>query len=189
MDYASAIWGYQRHGCCDNIQRRVIRNFMGVGKKTPLPALESDMGWYPPYLRHKVEIIRLWCRLCLMPLNRLVRHVFNWDCELADRGLDTRAKEAGAILDACGLHALRRTRLLTSPVSRVIDTVRENAILTFTDQWLLDVLAMPKLRTYKQLTPTFNSSQYGRLLPRNLRSAVARLPTGVFPLALETGRL
>ena len=71
MDYASAIWGYQRHGCCDNIQRRVIRNFMGVGKKTPLPALESDMGWYPPYLRHKVEIIRLWCRLCLMPLNRL----------------------------------------------------------------------------------------------------------------------
>lgn len=188
MDYASAIWGFQRHGCCDTVQRRVIRCFMGVGKKTPLPAVESDMGWYPPYIRHRVEMARLWCRLCLTPGDRLVRRVFDWDCHLAATGVNTWAKDAGAVLDGSGLQTLHRTRLLNSSVKWVTDTVKDKMVTQFTDQWLIDVRAMPKLRTYQQLCPNFNSSEYCKVLPRGLRSAVARMRAGVFPIALETGR-
>ena len=32
MDYASAIWGQKWYVVCDEIQRRLIRCFLGVGK-------------------------------------------------------------------------------------------------------------------------------------------------------------
>ena len=188
MDYASAVWGFRRYGACDNVQRRAIRCFLGVGKKTPIPAMESDMGWYPPFVRHKVDIVRLWCRLCLMPEHRLVRRIFNWDCELANNGVDTWAKDAGSVLQECGLLSLHSTRLLTSSIKWITDTVLQKSANNFTEQWTHDVAAMPKLHTFSQLAPTFQTAHYAKTLPRNLRTTIARMRAGVLPLAIETGR-
>ena len=47
---------------------------------------------------------------------------------------------------------------------------------------------MPKLRTFAQLAPTFQTAPYAKTLPRSLRTTIARLRAGVFPLAIETGR-
>ena len=55
MDYASAIWGQKWYDVYVDIQRRLIRCFLGVGKKCPIPSMEGDMGWLPPYVRHKIE--------------------------------------------------------------------------------------------------------------------------------------
>ena len=50
MDYASAIWGQKRYGVCDEIRRRLIRCFLGVGKKCPISSMEGDMGWLHTYV-------------------------------------------------------------------------------------------------------------------------------------------
>ena len=46
---------------------------------------------------------------------------------------------------------------------------------------------MPKLRTYRGLKPTFTCENYGKMLQPSLRSCIARLRSGVFPLPIETG--
>ena len=59
MDYAAGIWGTKRYNSPDIVQRKAMRYFLGTTKYTAIPALEGDMGWYPPYIRHQVETVRL----------------------------------------------------------------------------------------------------------------------------------
>ena len=188
MDYASAIWGQKRYGVCDEIQRRLIRCFLGVGKKCPIPSMEGDIGWLPPYVRHKVETVRMWCHLCLLPPDRLTRRVFDWDYRQAQLGMNTWAKNAGAILQDCGLEALKNTRLLTSSKKWVVDTAITKLTDIFELQWKVEINNMPKLRTYRELKSTFTCENYVKMLQPSSRSCIARLRSGVFPLAIETGR-
>ena len=71
----------------------------------------------------------MWCHLCLLPPDRLTRRVFDWDYRQAQLGMNTWAKNTGAILQDCGLEALKNTRLLTSSKKWVVDT----AITKLTD--------------------------------------------------------
>ena len=48
---------------------------------------------------------------------------------------------------------------------------------------------MPKMRTYKLIQTTFGVERYVQCtMQKNLRSALARLRMGVFPIHIETGR-
>ena len=47
---------------------------------------------------------------------------------------------------------------------------------------------MPKLRTYTELKSTLTCENYVKMLQPSSRSCIARLRSGVFPLAIETGR-
>ena len=140
---------YPKLVLCDELHRRLIRCFLGVGKKCPIPSMEGDMGWLPPYVRHKVETVRLWCHLCLLSPDRLTRRVFDWDYRQAQIGKSTWAKNAGAILQDCDLEALKNTRLLTSSKKWVVDTAISKLTNIFELQWKAEINNMPKLRTYK----------------------------------------
>ena len=41
------------------------------------------MGWISIYTYQKLEVIRLWCRLCNLPATRLTKYVFQWSFDLA----------------------------------------------------------------------------------------------------------
>lgn len=47
MDYAAGVWGSKLYANCEMVQNKAIRTFLGVGKFTPLPSLNGDMGWVP----------------------------------------------------------------------------------------------------------------------------------------------
>ncbi len=63
----------------DKIQFRAIIYYLGVHPKTPLLALEGDMGWNSCKIRQHINMIRLWNRLIKMDENRLTKRVFKWD--------------------------------------------------------------------------------------------------------------
>ena len=146
------------------------------------------MGWLPPYVRHKVETVRMWCHLCLLPPDRLTRRVFDWDYRQAQLGMNPWLKNTGAILQDCGLEALKNTRLLTSSRKWVVDTAITELTDIFELQWKVEINNMPKLRTYRELKSTFTCENYVEMLQPSSRSCIARLCSGVFPLAIETGR-
>ena len=187
-DYASGIWGLKRHGCCDKVQRRIIRCFLGLPKTSPVPALEGDMGWLPPYVRHQLEAVRLWCRLCLLPTNRLTRQIFDWDCIHALQNKPSWANKVGELLDICGHSDLKSRRLLTVPVKDVLRSVKIILTKKFEEKWFADIQSMPKLRTYQTLKSDFCTETYVKVLPPSTRSVIAQMRCGVFPLSLETGR-
>ena len=77
--YAAGIWGVKRYNSPDIVQRKAMRYFLGTNKFTAIPALEGDMGWFPPYIRHRLEAVRLFIRLSRMSPDRLTKRVFLWD--------------------------------------------------------------------------------------------------------------
>ena len=47
IDYGACIWGARTYSCISSVQNRAMRFFLGVGRRTPVAALQGDMGWYP----------------------------------------------------------------------------------------------------------------------------------------------
>ena len=86
VDYAAAVLASKTYACCENVQHKAIRTFLGTGKKSPLPAIDGDMGWTPIHIRQQKEIVRYFIRLCKLPEERLEKIVFNWDYSLCEQG-------------------------------------------------------------------------------------------------------
>ncbi len=79
MDYGSGVWGYDNSEAGDKVQFRAIRYYLGIHPKTPLLALEGDMGWNSCKIRQCINMIRLWNRLINMDENKLTKRVLKWD--------------------------------------------------------------------------------------------------------------
>ena len=76
MDYCSGVWGYKGHEKIDKVHMRAIRSFLGVNKFAPLCGMEGDMGWTPPVIRRKLEMLRLWNRIMSFDNFRLPRKIY-----------------------------------------------------------------------------------------------------------------
>ena len=105
-DYSSAIWGFKNYEKCETVQLRAIRSFLGVSKYTPIPSLHGDMGWDTPLTRHHIAMVRYFLRLRNLPEDRLTKRIFAWDCEQADAGHASWAKDVKGILKDCDLNWL-----------------------------------------------------------------------------------
>ena len=76
-DYASGVWGLREYTSCNDVHHRAIRFFLGANTLTPVLAINGDMGWGPPNIRHKCQMIRLWNRFVKMSDQRLTKKIFN----------------------------------------------------------------------------------------------------------------
>lgn len=47
-------------------------------RSTSILAINGDMGWEPPSIRHKCQMLQLWNRLVKMSNHRLTKRIFNW---------------------------------------------------------------------------------------------------------------
>ena len=59
LEYCAGVWGDGKHECCEKIQQRAIRYYLGVHQKSPILAIEGDMGWFTCKNRRYVEMCRL----------------------------------------------------------------------------------------------------------------------------------
>ena len=183
VDYGSEIWGAKSYPKCDNVQKRAIRSFLGAGKFSPLPTLQGDMGWAPPYIPHRVSMIRLWVHLRAMPTSRLTRRICDWDMCQGCSGVKSWSKEVVDILEQCNLQLY----LDTPEVSH--DILQESLISSNSREWRCIVESMPKLRSYKLLQETPTVAGYVKLyMTTSNRSTLAWFRNGTFPLLVETGR-
>ena len=127
-----------------------------------------------------METVRLFMRLSRMTSTRLTKRVFLWDMD-QPRGW---CSEVLVTIGNSGYHGDWQD-LPTG----LINSAREHLQATYVTNWLADVNSMPKLRTYKLIKTTFEVERYVQCtMQKNLRSALARLRMGVFPIRIETGR-
>ena len=59
-DYFSALWGHTSFQESEKLENRAIRYFLGLGPRTPILAMQGEMGWLSPITRHSLSIIQLW---------------------------------------------------------------------------------------------------------------------------------
>ena len=86
ITYSAAVWGFNCYPSLQQIQNWAMRSFMGLGKVTPIAALQGDMGWTPVETNLKTEVLKCWHKLCNMDKVRLPKQIFRWMGTLADKG-------------------------------------------------------------------------------------------------------
>ena len=191
MDYTAAVWASKTYAGCESVQHKAIRTFLGTGKKSPLPAIDGDMGWIPVHIRQQKEIIRYFVRLCKLPDERLEKIVFNWDYSLCAHGKKNWCKDAKDLFYKCNLHEVYNSKnLFGLSLSAILQTAETNLSLAYTDAWKTSVTNMPKLRTYKSFKSEFKTEAYvkANVLNTRQRSAIAKMRNGTYPLEIELGR-
>ena len=52
IDCFAGVWGHTKPDDCSKLQNRALRYFLGVGPKTPIPALHGEVNWVSPLSRH-----------------------------------------------------------------------------------------------------------------------------------------
>ena len=71
ISYGGSIWGNKSYSCINAVQNKAMRFFLGVGKYTPVAAVEGDMGWEPSLIRQWSSIGRHLTRILRTPANRI----------------------------------------------------------------------------------------------------------------------
>ena len=96
------------------------------------------MGWISSQTRRHINMLRLWNRLVEMSPERLTRKIFEWD--RGERGWCKNIREIMSLIDCADAFNLYSSIDLCE--ARRILRERES------EQWKLDVLNVPKLRTF-----------------------------------------
>jgi hypothetical protein len=187
MDYASGIWGYNRYDKPNVIQNRAIRSFLGVHRYTSNIAIQGDMAWRWPIVRRKLEMLKLFKRICLMSNQRLAKTILLWDWQ-----------HKGRTWSWCIRSILKDTdqgNLNIDVVGGDIDfdeliTKAEEVLMRIeVDRWSKELSKQPKLRFYRLFKNTFETATYVKqCASKSARSFIAQIRSGVLPLKVEVGR-
>ena len=185
LNYGAGVWGSVKAPCLERVQNRAIRYFVGVHPKSPIPAIQGDMGWFPCNFRRYFDIIRLWNRLISMDNCRLTKQVFLGDYEFHSKQSNQNwCWEVSNLFDSLGIGSY------FDNMERVeINFVKPKIIQLINDDWKTRASTKPKLRTYVKLKTCFGAEEYlSGHLSRYKRSLYAQIRFGILPLNIETGR-
>ena len=190
MDYSAGVWGYKQFDSHDKLQHKAIRTFLGVGKPTPLDALDGDAAWDSPKLRRHVDMVRLWCRLVKMDHNRLPFKVLKYDIQTSERVRNTWAREVKNILEQCDMLDYYDIDVsVASSTNFVANKVCTKLRQIFAHGWQQGLEMSSKLRTYKTYKTQFSTEKYlFRHMSIKQRSYYAKFRCGTFPINIELGR-
>ncbi len=117
LNYSSEIWGFKDYKCCDDVQYRAIRYFLGLHRFTPLLSLRGEMGWDSLQQLRWLCIARYWSRLLKMDPSRLTRILFEWEYEYTTNASKSNwcSEVRSIFLNSDLLYIYIRTKLLVTP--------------------------------------------------------------------------
>ena len=184
-DYCSGVWGYKNLNHPNNLQHRAIRAYLGVHRFASTVVLNGDMGWTPPTIRRKLDMIRLWYRLENMTDTRINKIIYDWDKSLTG---NTWSNEVRHVFeDINHLHIFHNNE--RPPLQTVLDTVKSKLSQQYIEMWHHDMHQQPKLRTYITFKNEYGTAPYVfKYLPPHLRSILAQFRAGILPIEVELGR-
>ena len=181
IEYGSEVWGYSRYDCCDKIQNRAIRFYLGLHKFTPIVTLNAEMGWDCTRNRRWINMLRYWNRLIKMNEDRLTKKLFLIDKQIAKNNW---SEEVKCILVKAGKVDIFENNTICdlNEISQALRHLNEIEMQEI-------INTKPKLRTYKLLKDHFNVEKYIKMnLPKYQRCLLAQFRVGILPLMIETGR-
>ena len=188
LHYASAVWGYKTFPSQENIHHRAMRTFLGVGKKTPIPGLQGEMGWHKLNFHRRRETVRYWLKLYNMNDARLTKKVFIWDYTRCLTGKKSYNQEVKKILEDNELSDCFYGLMVEKPkpvIHALENQLREGEERKF----LEEIQTMPKLRKYRDIKLSLETESYVKSnMSRYNRSVLAKFRTGTFPINIELGR-
>ena len=185
MDYSSGVWGFSSIDSLDRIHERAMRCYLGVNKYAAKCGIEGDVGWVPPQIRRKIEILRFWNRIVRMPDDRLPRQVYNHLLSV-NKGWVNQVSEIFSRINCSDVFD-RNVEIVNFVEFK---SYALNQLMSqHHSSWLRMVQYKSKLYLYTTFKEEFGTENYCSLnLNRTQRSLIAKLRLGILPINIETGR-
>ena len=137
---AAEIWGFKEFSKCNNVQNRAMRYYLGVHKFAPVVGMQGDLGWLSPKYRHYGCMLRYWNRLCSMNGERLIKHIFNFECLHCSQNWSHDMKNLCNILEIEDIYVNR------SAID--VSVIQQKLFTKCQQEWKNNINDKPKLRTY-----------------------------------------
>ena len=181
LHYSSSIWGYKQFLKCQNVQNKAMRHFLGLNKFSPNLMLIGDMAWTPSHILIKINMIKLWNKICNLNVTRLPISVLKWELGL---GINNWSNDIDNILSSINID--KNTANMTSID---INEVTERLLLEEEQSWRIEVQNKPKLRSYMTFKSNISVENYvTQCKSKHIRNLIAQFRAGIYPLQIEIGR-
>ena len=186
MDYAAGVWGYCNYNKPNTIQNRAIRSFLGVHKYTSNISIQGDMGWIPPHIRRKLDMIKLLKRILHMPDTRLTHKVLKWDWSHKGK---TWSWSIRAILKETKQDLDIDINAPDIDFDSVLKKAEKELMDIEIKKWHNELQSQSKLQFYRHFKDHYGAENYVKeCYSKSSRSFIAQIRSGVLPLKIETGR-
>ena len=188
--YASGIWGMSDFGKIKMVQNKSWRYFLGLGKNAANIASQGGMGWSSCFVKQRIEVCRLYCKLKKTDDGRFFNKIFLWSSNNGkcwERRVKNYFSELGMwlLLENCN----------HSSTKYIVKRIRQKIIWKDEDKWKSELfndrnnINGNKLRTYRIFKGKLETEHYvSAAMSRSHRSILAKFRSGSLSLLIETVR-
>ena len=74
--YSSGVWGMSDFGKIKTVQNKACRYFLGLGRNAANIVSQGDMGWSSCFVKQRIEVCRLFCKLKKTDDGRFLNKIF-----------------------------------------------------------------------------------------------------------------
>ena len=186
--YGSEIWGTKAHNCIENVLYKFCRQQLGVGSKSPAPALRGECGQYSLYTYCYIRCIKYWAKLVHLDSNNLLKSCYDMLFRQCQAGRSNWASDIKNILYRFGFGYIWEAQSLDDR-NDFFSKFRQRVLDCNIQEWQEKMVEMSKLRTLSLFKTNFCPESYLCLhIPYRLRSSLAKLRIGNHVLEIEQGR-
>ena len=129
-----------------------MRHFFGLNKFSPSLMLIGDMAWIPLHILIKINMLKLWNKICNPNETRLLLIVLKWESGL---GINNWGYDINNILNSANID--ENTANMTSID---INKVTERLMLEEEQIWRIEIQNKPKLRSYTKFKSNISVENY-----------------------------
>ena len=170
------------------IMIKFCRRQLGVGSRTPIPAVIGECGMVGVHIDCKLKCLKYWIRLISQPQDNLLRACYNMLFLHCNAGRKNWASQVKNMLYEFGFGYIWELQAVYDEV-RFIDDFRNRLLDCEKQTWRAAVTNMPKLELYSVFKLELKTEMYLLLdMQRKYRVALAKLRVGNHELEIEKGR-
>ena len=188
LSYGSEVWGTDLHKSIENVHLKFCKNQLGVGSKTPTPAVLGECGRERIYVTCITKCVKYWLKLISLPAESLLGSCYALIYNQCQLGKTNWASKISDILHRYGFGWIWENQsVLDSAAFMWIFSERVKDCEL--QRWSSELYDMPKLRLYCKYKESRKEELYLSLpIPRRLRVNLARFRTTSHNLEIEIGR-
>ena len=172
----------------ETILIKFCRRQLGVGSKTPIPAVLGECGMFGVHIECKIKSLKYWIRLLSQPQGSLLRACYSMLVSQCNLGRKNWASQMKDMLYGLGFgyiwelqEVTNRDWFINEFKNRLLDCEKQN--------WRASLMNMSKLKLYSMFKLNLETESYLLLdIRRDYRVALAKLRVGNHDLEIEKGR-
>lgn len=188
ISYGSEIWGPNIHSSIENVHYKFCKKQLGVGSRTPNPAVLGECGRDRVYVQCYIKSMKYWTKLLALPEESLLRSCYNLLYQQCQLGKRNWASDIKSMLYRYGYGFVWEEQNVENAVVFIKDFSQRVKDCEL-QLWSTSIHEMSKLRLYVAFKHSRTEEMYLSCdLPKRLRSDIARFRTSSHCLEIEVGR-